>query len=269
MTDWLVECLGPLSHSRKDDKLCYEMYCKHFVTLGVSQFDDDILYFVNEESDPCLVVRRMPADGCMPNISFNPAWSETLAVNVITHMYVTLVVELISAADGAVKMSSSIWVYPSPIDHNVFSGEKKCSDRIVFPKIIIPVPEASIENKKLPVQRDDKLRIRLQVGGKSVYNEELSFGMISSEFYKAYRKHRSVKPDLDADQNITLNRSNNTKIVLNAAPFFLEGYRMGVRSALYSLFLRRFPQPPDRFICKTMSITMHWTDMISSLCSNL
>lgn len=268
MEEWLVECIEPLSKSQNDDKLCCKMFCKHFITSGTMTFDDDILYFVDEEEEPCLVVRRMPADGCMPNISFKPAWKETLAVNLITHMDVTLVIDLLSS-EGVVKMSSSVRVYPSPIDHNVFSGEKKCSDKIMFPNIIIPVPEASIENKMLPVQRDDKLRIRLQAGGVSVYNEELTFGMISSEFYRAYRKHRSVKPDLDADQNITFHRSNNTKLVLNAAPFFLEGYRIGVRSALYSLFLRRFPQPPDRFICKTVSIAIHWTDMVSALCSNL
>lgn len=266
MTDWLVECLEPLRNSSNDDKLCYEMFCKHFITSGASQFDDDILYFVDEDSeaDPNLVVRRMPADGNMPKIDFKPAWRETLALNVITHMDFTLLVELLSI-DGTVKMNSSVPVYPSPIDHNVFSAEKKCTEKIVFPHIIIPVPDASIENKRLPVQRDDKLRITLHAGGKSIYKDELAFGMISSEFCRAYRKHRTVKPDLDADQNITFKRANSGKIVVNAAPFFMEGYKMGVRSAIYSLFLKRFPQTPDRFICKTVSVTLHWSDIISAL----
>jgi hypothetical protein len=168
-------------------------------------------------------------------------------------------------SDGAVKISNSIRVYPSPIDHDIFGKEKKCSERVLFPQIILPIPGASTENKRLPVQRDEKLRLSIQANGQTILKDELSYGMISSEFYKSYRKHKTGKSDLGADHRVAFKRANGGLIVLNVAPFFLEGYPRGVRSAIYSLFLSRFPQSPDRFICKTVSITMHLNEIVRAL----
>jgi len=258
-------CLLELKGAEDQSKF-QEKFTQIYINFGPDLVhEDDILYFVKDDENqkPEVIIRRIPADGCISELDFKPAWKETLYLNLICHLKCIINIELISDS-GTVKMSQSVATYPSPNDMRLGGDEKGVDCRLcsVFPLIIFPVQDPT-SLKRLPVQQEDSLNISIRTGTNRVlFSTRVPFGKIASEFHQTLKKRRHVTLSLDEERKVNIKLANCGSIILTAAPFFLEDVRMGVRSAIYSLVLRRLPRSPCRYICRPASLSLHWQDLI-------
>lgn len=264
--DWILQTLQSLRDCQ-DPARFYKVFCDTFILQQDSRdHEDDMLFFVNGrlDADDRLQVRRMPSDGRMPETGLVPDWRETLLLNLLCRLECTMSIQLIDE-HGKEMMAHRTPLFADPNEFQSSEGRRRCRLRTTFPLLAFPAGEQA-GGKKLPIQQQESFQLTLSLpDGRVILDGAISYDQIQSEYLKTLKNGRMAPPGVKEEHRITLDLPLGASTTLSVATFSLTEGRLGVRTAIYSLFLRRPAHMPTRFICQPTAIYLHWEGMLEHL----
>jgi len=108
------------------------------------------------------------------------------------------------------------------------------------------------------------MRITLSAGDKVIMTEMVTFGQAACRYHKEhFKKHRPEPGDLSHYVKILFKEGSS--LAASVRPFFRQDIRLGVRSALYSLLLGRFPRHPESYLVRPEEVLVHWEVLLHAL----
>lgn len=267
--DWALQTLQSLKECQ-DSTQFYQVFCDSFIKCTrEADHEDDMLFFVNSVVEPSsrLQIRRMPSDSKMPETGITPNWRETLFLNLICRIRFTLKIQLLDQY-GREKFAHCHVLFAAPNEIIGSEGKQKCKLRTTYPLLVFPASEQS-SLKKLPIQKHETFKLSLAIGGDRVIVEEtISYDVIRAEYLAKLKMKRMAPPGHEEELTTAVKLSQDKTAVFRVTPFSLTEQKVGVKSAFYSLILRRPLALPTRYICQLTAFHIDWESLLGCLFIN-